>query len=85
MLYVRVNPVVYRNFTPDLHVLHLQPRLQPIIYLWAKGAILEKVIWHVRFVYFNQQESTVVQDTSIQFVASDGNEYSVDNKEGPAT
>ena len=31
----------------------------------------------VRFVYFDHREATVVLDIAIQFVASDGNKYSV--------
>ena len=32
---------------------------------------------YVHFVYFDHQEATVVLDRTKQFVASDGNKYSV--------
>ena len=64
--------MVNRNFMPDLHVLQLRP-----ILCLSLSYFGENDLTCINFVYFDHQEATVVLDITIQFVASDGNKYSV--------
>ena len=66
--------MVNHNFTPDLCVLQLRPIL--CLSLGHFGETMNYLTC-IHFVYFDHQEATVVLDITIQFVASDGNKYSV--------
>ena len=74
MLYRRVNPVVNRKFTPDLRVL---PAVAAYSYMFISELFWGNYLKFIHFVYFDYQEATVVLDITIQFIASDGNKYSV--------
>ena len=67
MLHGRVDPVVNRNFMPDLRVLQLRP-----ILCLSLSYFGENDLTCMHFIYFNNQKATVVLDITIQFVASDG-------------
>ena len=64
--------MVNQNFTPDLGVLQLRPTLCLSLSYFG-----ENDLTCIHFVHFDHQEATVVLDINTQFVASDGNKYSV--------
>ena len=63
--------MVNRNFMLDLRVLQLWPICLSLSYFGENDLTCK------RFIYFYHQEATMVLDITIQFVASDGNKYSV--------
>ena len=64
--------MVKHNFIPDLRVLQLRP-----ILCLSLSYFGENDLTCIHFIYFDHQEATVVLDITTQFVASDGNKYSV--------